>query len=458
MEYFFSIIIPTRHRPEFIKESLKHIKTQSYKNYEVIVCDNYTDVSLSCENYCKKSGIKKMKYVKPTKPVGMVENWNLALNYATGDYILYLTDKMFLLPHTLKNLNAIAVKTKAEIINWVDDIYTPKDFADYFGKGYYSKNESGANDTQFVFFNPIEELSKKGDAELSRQEQSKSSYVRGKICFGAFKKELVQRLVNKYSRIFYNITPDYTSMILALVEAKSGVEIGRAGIVHLNTDISNGRLASASDVHANNYLRDLADYSSILETMLIKGLYSSVNNMVARDYLYIKEKSGSSFRFNKLNWLMYIKEDIFSEQKIWSSEAVKNNQIGLYNDYVESLPLAEKEILNKSTAIRQAQHDFQKQQIEDAAKKQASYYKELERIVKEKYELKKKTLLGKVKEIIKNFIPSIILKILMKYLDQIKNPKLYAKPYDLTMDKAIKKNSLILKKSMNVRNSRNPLT
>ena len=128
----FSIVIPTRHRPEFIKTSLIFLKKQRYKNFEVIICDNYTDKNLSCKKVCNKGGVKNLQYIRPKSPLGMVENWNYALKFVSGDYVIYLTDKMFLLENTLYNLNKVIEKTKAEIVNWIDDMYTPVEFNNYF--------------------------------------------------------------------------------------------------------------------------------------------------------------------------------------------------------------------------------------------------------------------------------------------------------------------------------------
>ena len=39
----FSIVYPTRHRPEFIAQALRILETQRHDNFEVVVCDNYLD-------------------------------------------------------------------------------------------------------------------------------------------------------------------------------------------------------------------------------------------------------------------------------------------------------------------------------------------------------------------------------------------------------------------------------
>ena len=101
MEPRFSIVYPTRHRPEFIRQALRILERQRHGAFEVVVCDNFVDPALSCEQICRESSLANLRYVRPPRPLGMVENWNHALQFATGAYVSYLTDKMFVLPDAL---------------------------------------------------------------------------------------------------------------------------------------------------------------------------------------------------------------------------------------------------------------------------------------------------------------------------------------------------------------------
>ena len=82
----FSLIYPTFNRPNHIKTALEFLKIQKYENFEVVVCDNYNDKKFSSEIVCKSSKIKNLIYVKPPKFLGVVDNFNYALKFATGDF------------------------------------------------------------------------------------------------------------------------------------------------------------------------------------------------------------------------------------------------------------------------------------------------------------------------------------------------------------------------------------
>ena len=339
MSVRFSLIYPTRHRPAFISQALRFLEKQRYQGFEVIVSDNYIDPVLSCENECLNSPLANLKYVRPPKPVGMVANWNYAMQFATGDYVCYLTDKMFLLPDTLQKANICIEKSQAEIVSWVDNSYSPKKFPDYFGEGIYVEASSSVPiGSEYTAYDPLEELSKKGIAAVSRNEQDKSSYARGKICFGAYSHELCNKIVERSSALFHNVSPDYTSMILGLSLAVTAAEIRKPGIVHIHTNLSNGGLGDIHDDLALKFLNDLDNKEDILCNYLVPELYCSLHNCVAHDYLTLKKKYDLKFHFEPTNWLVYITEDLDIQGRHWSSPEVEKQQRALLRGYIDNLP------------------------------------------------------------------------------------------------------------------------
>jgi hypothetical protein len=311
----------------------------------VIVSDNYADVSLSCEAYCRDSSLENIKYVKPPSPVGMVDNWNYALQHATGDYVFYFTDKMFLLPGTLSYVAEILVKNPVDIINWVDSKFTPSHTPDYFGEGVYTKGHSTvSSDKFFIEYDPGEELKKKAFGGYSRREQDASTYVRGKICFGGYKRQLIDKILDRAGNLFHNISPDYTSMILGLSLASSALEIRPPGIVHINTDLSNGGQSEIRDEHSLAYLMSLEGCVSLYEDMLIPHLYSSTHNSVAHDYISIRRKFGFDYQLNTVNWLVNITEDLDLAGRVWSSREVEIQHRYLLENFIEkNMTLTEKD-------------------------------------------------------------------------------------------------------------------
>ncbi len=341
----FSLVYPTQNRPLFIEKALYFISKQTYKNFEVIISDNCTDPSLSCELICKKASEKwglDIKYKRTESNHNMVDNWNTAYQYVSGDYVLYFTDKMFLLPETLKLAYQCIFKVEPEIVNWIDDLYSPDKFPDYFGPGFYKKKTSLVSPgAKFEEYNCKQELSKKGLAACSREEQDASSYSRGKICFGAYKSSLCNRIIELSGSLFHPITPDYTSMILALSLAETAFELASPGIVHIHTDLSNGGNATRNEDYALRFLKSFND-EKILDQLPVPRVYSSVSNMVARDYLVLKERYSLNFEFCKQNWLVYIWEELSDKSKKWSDNIIKIEHINNLRNIIKKYTIKER--------------------------------------------------------------------------------------------------------------------
>jgi len=334
----FSIVYPTRHRPEFVRQALRILETQRHDNFEVIVCDNYLDPEMSCEQICRESTLANLRYIRPPQPLGMVENWNHALPFATGDYVCYLTDKMFVLPDALSRIErAIERAGGPEIVSWTSDFYFPASYPDYFGDGRYGHVKSNVRSGPFRPYSPANELDIRGEAQISRSEQSPAQYCRGKLVFGAYRRELVQRIVHRYGALFHKINPDYTSMVLGLTEAHDAIELASSCVVSVNTDISNGMLCDTNDAAALGFLSSYAGGAdSVLPNMLVPGLYASLHNWVAHDYLTLKRAFDLKFGFNTANWLVYCHEDIHRPERRWSNPQVEAEQKGLLRAFVES--------------------------------------------------------------------------------------------------------------------------
>ena len=348
----FSIVYPTRHRPEFIAQALRILETQRHDNFEVVVCDNYLDPALSCEQICRDSSLANLTYVRPPQPVGMVENWNHALQFATGDYVSYLTDKMFVLPDALGHIErAIDAAGGPEIVSWTGDAFNPTSYADYLGEGMYVGVESQVRSRRYRRFSPARDLDRRGRARVSRGEQSWSEYSRGKLVFGAWRSDLVQRIVERYGALFHNISPDYTSMVLGMSEARDAIELPVSFVVSVNTDISNGMLSDTNDAAALAFLNSLAGGAeSILPNMLVPGLYASLHNWVAHDFLTLRKAFGLSFEFKTANWLVFCREDIYRPGRRWSDARVEAEQKGLFEEFIESLDPAVVRTVHARTA------------------------------------------------------------------------------------------------------------
>ena len=85
-----SICIPTYNGDKYLVECLETCVNQSFKNYEIIICDDgSTDKTETLiEIYASK--YKFIKFFKNEKNLGLVANWNRCLDLSSGTWIKFV--------------------------------------------------------------------------------------------------------------------------------------------------------------------------------------------------------------------------------------------------------------------------------------------------------------------------------------------------------------------------------
>ena len=320
-----TFVCPTRNRPEFIKVSLEFFSKLDCSGVRLLIVDNSSPSNLATEEIVRNSGRSNVDFVRTSGELGMVDNWELALDYSDAEYIGFITDKMFLQHRFLKSVVNLLSSESAEIVSWQDDVYTPDIQGDYFGQGVYVPRITEQVE-DFVRFDPAEVLRTRYLASVPRSFQSPRDYSIGKICFGLYSADLISRIRAKHGRLFFPISPDYTSMILALGTAQSGVVSRSSGVLHVNTDLSNGRLVGSSDLAALEFLKTIDPSLEILHDLPVPRLYCSTNNLILNDYRQMMKRLGIPFAESLGNWAEHISNDINSNLRQWSSYSVYAEQ------------------------------------------------------------------------------------------------------------------------------------
>lgn len=97
-----SISIPA-YKAHFLQECIESILNQTYKDFEVVIVNDNSPEDLDSIIY--RFNDERIKYYKNEKNCGalnVVDNWNICLHYATGDYIICMGDDDKLLPNCLE--------------------------------------------------------------------------------------------------------------------------------------------------------------------------------------------------------------------------------------------------------------------------------------------------------------------------------------------------------------------
>lgn len=114
-----SICITTKNRCAFLRETLESIRLQTFTDYEVIIWDNgqYANGIVSFFD-----GRFKYYTQADSDKLNMSEGFSRALSFATGDYILFLSDDDLLYPKSLQSLYREALMYNDDIIIGATDM------------------------------------------------------------------------------------------------------------------------------------------------------------------------------------------------------------------------------------------------------------------------------------------------------------------------------------------------
>jgi hypothetical protein len=314
----FSVVVPTRDRPDLLEFCLESLAAQTFGDVEVIVSDNPT--KLPARAVFNRWARSEWRYVTPERPLPMHENFERGCAEAKGEYVAVLIDKTVLHPSALQVADRALRAEPADIVTWWNDGYDPVNEVRDLGRGRFRPT---ARIVAPALYDPATELAARF-ANATRRGADPISYVRGKIAFGAFSRALLERIRERTGRVFHPLAPDYTSMVPACVLADRGLDVGRPLLVSYNSSRSNGRLQSADAGHARRFI-EAAD-PAIIDALPVPGLYASLHNVVAYDLVSAAARCppGATPPLHFVNLLRRAREDLAGI--MWSDPAERAAQ------------------------------------------------------------------------------------------------------------------------------------
>lgn len=346
---FFTIVIPTRDRPEYISYCLKYLAMQSFGDFEVIVSDNF--VKKSCRSEFEQyADDERFNYVQPPNSLAMCDHWDFAISHARGEYVAVISEKYILRNDALNIVFEQLKKTPAELVTWWHETYHVIEQTNDILKGRFlplNKPKSAHE------FSPLEEL--KRCFSFKQRPYSRELGVKeclGKIYSGCFKRTLLEKINKQYGRIFPPISPDITSKIAGLSLSESCIDIGQPLILVCSSpSISNGYQCSENTASIKKYFAELDNSKQLLNDLPLNKIWVGISNYIAHDYLTIQKLSRSSeFNSIKLDYchlLAWSKKDLDAIQ-YWESDEEKNELFAMWEFYFEQCSTVDK---NKVTEL-----------------------------------------------------------------------------------------------------------
>lgn len=110
----FSIVIPTYNRHDLIPYAIQSVLWQTFDDYEIIVCDNFsTDNTFAVVNQFKNS---RIKYLRTPQHFVIADSFEYARKHAKGKLVLMMSDDDALVPGALESFYQEHRQHDAELI------------------------------------------------------------------------------------------------------------------------------------------------------------------------------------------------------------------------------------------------------------------------------------------------------------------------------------------------------
>jgi hypothetical protein len=271
----FSVVVPTRDRPDLLAFCLQSLAAQTFADVEVVIADNPT--TAPARSVFDRFAGPGWRYIRPDVPVAMHDNFERAVDATTGDYVAVVIDKTLLHPSALAVADRALRAEPADIVTWRNEGFAPVNEVRNLARGRF---QPIATPRAPALYDPTADLAVRF-ANASRRGSDRVHYVRGKIVFGAFSRLLLERIRERTGRVFHPLAPDYTSMVPACVLAEGALDVGRPLLVSYSSVRSNGRRVATDPAQGRRFI-EAAD-PALIEALPIPGLFTSVHNIVAYD-------------------------------------------------------------------------------------------------------------------------------------------------------------------------------
>lgn len=263
-----SVIIPTHNRARYAIPSIKSILNLS-DEIQVVVCDSspVDEISDAFRGLYPES---RLKLVRATEGISVVDNFNLGLQSADGEYLVFIGDDDFVSKEIIDvALWAIAnevdaIKFNFPALYYWDDFKHSTRGDSYFGTLHLSP-----------FTGEVVRHDVKASVDYALDNFGGGVFGMPRAYAGMISSKLAKRIEGQYGALFGGVSPDIYSSLLIATESTSCVLIDYPVIV----PGASGQSTSGKSVTGGHYgaLRDnahIAPFKNLVWDARIPEFYS----------------------------------------------------------------------------------------------------------------------------------------------------------------------------------------
>jgi len=263
---FFSILIPAKGRPDYLREAIKSVLFQGFTRFELLVSNNGSDKAIR-EVVEEFEGDDRIEYLEQKNLLNMPEHWEVISCDLKGQYFLILTDRSVFRQGALSTLHSVIENEyeMPEVISWPWDLYL-----DHIGVlSTYPREDSC--------------LTKMEPAKALLDSVNNSiitSYMLPRGLNSCVRVDFLDSMRKRYHQVFRPVSPDYTFAFICLLNANSFYYFNQSLFVSQGLKVSNGGNTYSGDV--GGYLSSLGKINFYDHVPLKLPL---VLNLIHQDFL-----------------------------------------------------------------------------------------------------------------------------------------------------------------------------
>ena len=114
-----SVVITTFNRKQNLKQAINSILEQTFKNFEIIIVDNFSQYEIN--NFVRSFNDSRIKLIQNDNNGNYVINRNLGIKHSKGEFIAFCDDDDYWLPHKLESQLKLFEK-KRKLVLYIQNV------------------------------------------------------------------------------------------------------------------------------------------------------------------------------------------------------------------------------------------------------------------------------------------------------------------------------------------------
>jgi glycosyltransferase involved in cell wall biosynthesis len=272
-----SIVIPTLNRPDTLRHAVTTLLAQSGADCEFIIQNNGANSEISA--LLNAIDDPRLKRFSTPDVLTIRDNWELALDHSTGDYVTFIGDDDGLMPDACEIAADMLKSGQFELLSWAPYAYY---WPSYYHPDFRNRLIA-AIDFQFT----ATRVSSR--AELARFYRFQAHYARLPMIYNSFvRRDVISRMKAITGRYFHGLGADVASGIANAALTTSFVRLSRPLTMTGLSRHSTGHTYFFEESDALESARGRRDFGALNKDPRLPDL-NATPLLLANDMLLLKQ-------------------------------------------------------------------------------------------------------------------------------------------------------------------------